>query len=143
MTTTAERITISAQTVHEAQTPAQHGANLVLRDATGAEVALPAELQKTLLRALSAIAEHGSVSIAQMPDELTSTVAADLLGVSRPTLLRWAREGQIESFKVGSHARFRRADVLRLRQERERERRAAFQKLRELDAENDFEFSAD
>ncbi|ASE12355.1 helix-turn-helix domain-containing protein [Kocuria rhizophila] len=143
MTTTVERINISAQTVREAQAPAQHGASLVLRDAAGNDVALPAEVQRTLLRALSAIAEHGSVDIAQTPEELTSTVAANLLGVSRPTLLRWAREGQIESFKVGSHARFRRADVLQLRQQREMARRAACQELREVDAENDFEFFAD
>lgn len=106
-------------------------------------MALPAEVQRRLLRALSAIAEHGSVNIAQTPEELTSTVAANLLGVSRPTLLRWAREGMIDSFTVGSHARFRRTDVLRLREEREAQRRTAFQKLRELDADNDFEFFAD
>ena len=143
MTTTVERINISAQTVREAQPPAQHGTSLVLRDAAGHDVALPAEVQRTLLRALSAIAEHGSANIAQTPEELTSTVAADLLGVSRPTLLRWAREGMIDSFKVGSHARFRRTDVLRLREEREAQRRTAFQKLRELDADNDFEFYTD
>lgn len=143
MTTVTERITISAQTVQEAQAPARQGATLVLRNADGHEVTLPDGVQKTLLRTLSAIAEHGSVNISQMPDELTSTVAADLLGVSRPTLLRWARTGVIDSFKVGSHARFRRTDVLRLREEREAQRRAAFQKLRELDADNDFEFFAD
>ena len=78
-----------------------------------------------------------------MPDELTSTVAADILGVSRPTLLRWTREGLIESFKVGSHTRFRRSDVLRLREQRETERREAFEKLRALDAEDDFELFED
>lgn len=29
--------------------------------------------------------------VGRMPEELTSTVAADLLGVSRPTLMKWAR----------------------------------------------------
>lgn len=141
--TTMTRINISAQTVDEAKAPARQGASLVLRDAAGRDVELPFKVQDTLLRALAAIAETGSVSIAQMPDELTSTVAADLLGVSRPTLLKWTREGLIDSFKVGSHTRFHRADVLRLREQREAGRRAAFEKLRALDAEDDFEFFAD
>jgi len=83
------------------------------------------------------------MNIAQMPDVLTNAVAADLLCVSRPTLLRWTREGMIDCFKVGPHARSRRTDVLRLREEHEAQRRAAFQKLRELDADNDFEFFTD
>lgn len=143
MTTMTERITISAQTVRAAQAPARQGSTLVLRDANGGEVELPDEVQRTLLHALTAIAEHGSVSIAQMPDELTSTVAADILGISRPTLLRWTREGLIESFKVGSHTRFRRSDVLRLREQRETERRDAFEKLRALDAADNFELFED
>ncbi|WP_218121324.1 helix-turn-helix domain-containing protein [Actinomyces ruminicola] len=87
------------------------------------------------MAALASIAEHGEVTIGRVPDELTSTVAADMLGVSRPTLLKWSRDGVIDSFKVGTHTRFCREDVVRLRYERERERRRAFEELRALDAE--------
>ena len=60
-----------------------------------------------------------------------------MLGISRPTLMRWAAEGRISSFSVGSHTRFHRDDVLGLRDARAAERHAAFDELRTLDAENE------
>lgn len=96
-----------------------------------------------LFHTLRIIGEGGSVSIGQMPEELTSTVAANLLGVSRPTLLRWSREGKIDSFKVGVHTRFHLTEVMKLRDQRESERRKRFEELRALDAEGDFEFFND
>ncbi len=44
--------------------------------------------------------------------------AAALLGVSRPTVVRWAAEGLLADHKVNSRHRFKRDDVLRLRDER-------------------------
>ena len=64
-------------------------------------------------------------------------VAADLLGVSRPTLMKLAREGEIDSFKVGTHTRFKRDEVLRVRDARAAKRRAAFDELRALDEEHE------
>mgnify|MGYP000908674290 FL=1 len=104
---------------------------------------LPSSLQDMLFHTLRIIGEGGSVSIGQMPEELTSTVAANLLGVSRPTLLRWSREGKIDSFKVGAHTRFHLTEVMKLRDQRESERRKRCEELRALDAEGDFEFFND
>lgn len=141
---TLTRVGLAAQTVREVQEikPIE-GAVLVLRDPDGREVVLTQGVQRALLAALASIAEHGEVTIGRVPDELTSTVAADMLGVSRPTLLKWSRDGVIDSFKVGTHTRFRREDVVRLRDERERERRRAFEELRSLDAEGGFEHFED
>lgn len=133
-----DRIGIDAETVREAaEVPMPDGATLVVRLPSGEELVLTPNLQRMLLGALSEIARHGTVSIGRVPDELTSTMAADMLGVSRPTLMKWAREGLVASFKVGSHTRFRRDDVLALRWRRDLERRAAFGKLRDLDAEHE------
>lgn len=132
----AERLTIDDQTVREARaTSVPRGASLMVRLSDGREVSLPENIQRTLLGALNSIAEQGSVSIGRIPEELTSTAAADMLGVSRPTLMKWVRAGELKSFKVGSHTRFQRDDVLELRAERAAERRAAFEELRALDAE--------
>src|SRR5699024_8926781 len=139
MSTTAssERITISDQTVKDAQdTVVPGGASLVLRLADGKEMGLPSSIQQTLLHALKLIAQQGSVSIGQLPVELTSTVAADLLSISRPTLMKWVAEGRIDSFKKGSHTRFRRDEVLDLRQRNAVARRSAFEELRNLDEEH-------
>lgn len=143
MTVVTERVAISTDTVRDVQTvqataPARRrqGAELVLRTPAGDDLVLPATVQQTLFKALAAIAERGSVTIGVVPEELTSTVAADLLGVSRPTLMKWVGEGAIESFKVGSHHRFRRADVLALRAERVAAQADAFDALRAWDLEH-------
>lgn len=130
-------ITITDSIVQAArETGIPHDATLVLRDSEGAETPLPDAVQGVLLRALSLIATRGEVTIGSMPEDLTSTVAADLLGISRPTLMKRAREGAIESFKVGTHTRFKRDDVLRARERRVIEQRAALAALQEFDAQH-------
>ncbi|MGO1895894.1 MAG: helix-turn-helix domain-containing protein [Brachybacterium sp.] len=133
-TLATERITISDRTIGEARnTPSLENSSLVLHTADGAEITLSGDLQRVLLGALSSIANDGGVTIGRMPDELTSTVAADLLGVSRPTLMKLARDGEIASFKVGTHTRFQRDEVLRVRALRAQKRSAALDDLRALD----------
>ncbi|MCS6711979.1 helix-turn-helix domain-containing protein [Brachybacterium sp. EF45031] len=133
-----DRITINDHIIHEArEAPLSRTSTLVLRSADGQDTPLPEELQQVLLRALASIAESGEVTIGRMPPELTSTVAADLLGVSRPTLMKWAHDGTIDSFKVGSHTRFRRDDVLHLRTVRAQQRAAAHNALRAFDEEHE------
>ena len=68
-----------------------------------------------------------------MPEELTSTSAADILGVPRPTLMKWAKENQINSFKVGTHTRFKRDDVFALKRHLEKRKNDAFEKLRSFE----------
>ena len=135
-TLATERITISDHIIEEARdTPVATGSTLVLRSAEGTEIELPVDLQQILLHTLASIAGDNQVTIGRMPEELTSTVAAELLGVSRPTLMKWARAGEIDSFTVGSHTRFQRDEVLRVRAQRADKRAAAHEALREFDAE--------
>jgi excisionase family DNA binding protein len=68
-----------------------------------------------------------------LPDELTSTIAASMLGVSRSTLMKLHNEGEIDSRRVGSHHRFRTDEVLGLLERRRKTQRRAFDALRELD----------
>ena len=67
------------------------------------------------------------------PTEMTSTTAADALGVSRPTLMKLVNDGLLPSRKVGAHHRFTHADVTALAEARRADRLAAFAQLRELD----------
>ena len=82
------------------------------------------------------VAQRGQVKISRVPEELTSTVAAELLGVSRPTLMKWAKEGKIATHKRGTHSRFKREDVLQLKRQRAEERMKAFQEWRAFEEEN-------
>lgn len=95
-------------------------------------LALPASLADLLVKVLNSAAQ-GSTRIVTIPQELTTTVAAELLSVSRPTLMKWVKEGRVASHRVGSHHRFKRDDILALARDRRAEQKAAFDAIREID----------
>ena len=80
----------------------------------GRQVIIPEQLGGLLARVIETVADGGVVQMRTMPRELTTTVAAEQLGVSRPTLMKMIKDGKIPSFKVGSHTRLLRDDVAAL-----------------------------
>lgn len=108
---------------------------LVLKAPDGSELAIPDALQSLLKGVLHGAAQGESIRVGRISDELTSTVAAELLSVSRPTLMKMVERGEIASFKAGTHTRFHRAEVERVNLARRRDRAAAFAELREFDDE--------
>jgi excisionase family DNA binding protein len=96
---------------------------------------LPPELTDLLHRVLHAIASGRTVTIGTLPDELTTSVAAEMLGVSRPTLMKLIREGKVASHKVGTHTRINTTDVLNFHRVRLERQRRAFDDLRALEDE--------
>jgi len=58
-----------------------------------------------------------------------SSEAAAILGLSRPTLAKWADEGRIPSHKAGTHRRFKREDVFAFREQRRIEKKQALHDL--------------
>ena len=110
-------------------------------DVEGRAVALPLDVQRLISQVLSSVAQRGEVTISRVPEELTSTVAAEILGVSRPTLMKWAKEGKIATHKRGTHNRFRRDDVLKLKQQRAEKRMQAFSEWRAFEEVNEPSFA--
>jgi excisionase family DNA binding protein len=98
-------------------------------------VEVPAELSMLLREVLRRVAQGGSVTLQSLPSELTTTVAAAELGVSRPTLMRMIRDGEIPAHKVGTHHRLKLADVQAFGRARLQRQRAAFEELRQLEDE--------
>ncbi len=96
---------------------------------------LPRELGVLLQNVLQAVASGATVTVVTTPDVVTTSTAAAMLGISRPTLMKMIREGQIEAHKVGTHTRLRAQDVLEARRARRERERAAFAAL--LEAEGD------
>jgi excisionase family DNA binding protein len=94
---------------------------------------VPAELAAILTEVVQIVAAGGTVTIGSMPDVLTTTSAADLLGISRPTLMKLIREGQIPGHKVGTRTRLHTADVLAYRDRLRKQQRAALQDLRDFE----------
>jgi len=112
-----------------------HGASLDLQTAPE----LSAGFVQFLSRVLHEVADGHSVTVGSVPPELTTTVAAEQLGVSRTTLMKLIRDGELASHKVGTHTRVKTADVADLRAKRVRAQREALEELLKLEDEFDIQ----
>ncbi|PYY50321.1 helix-turn-helix domain-containing protein [Curtobacterium sp. MCBD17_023] len=95
----------------------------------GTTLPVPPALTGALVTFLHAAADGAEVDIRTVTADLTTTGAAQLLGVSRPTLMKLVDRGDLPARKVGSHTRLRRDDVLALRERRRQARVAAAAEL--------------
>jgi excisionase family DNA binding protein len=93
---------------------------------------VPDALSRLLVHVIERAARGGTLHIRSMPEELTTTVAAELLGVSRPTFMKCIQAGELPSRVVGTHHRVLAQDVLALRDRRNAARVGALQALREV-----------
>ena len=100
---------------------------------------LPNKLNEIFQKVLHAIELDLPISISTMPKEVTTTTAASLLGIARPTLMKHVREGRINAHKVGSHHRLFSNEVLKFREELKQQKRDAVFEL--LDFEQQLEES--
>lgn len=126
----AGRVTVAARA-----TPAMRKINRAVGDTGGVElrsggarVRLPAEIVDVLLLVTDAAIAGDAVTVSVVAAgtadaELTSQQTAELLNVSRPHVVKLAREGLLPYRLVGNRHRFLAADVLAYR-EREAARRS-------------------
>ncbi len=90
---------------------------------------LPPELGRILQQIIAAMATGRTITIGSVPEELTTSTAADLLGISRPTLMKKVAAGEIPAHRVGTHTRLRASDVSDYIRARRARQRAAFEEL--------------
>lgn len=103
----------------------------------GERLILPPEVFEVLRDVVEAMAVGQAVTIAPVHQRLTTQEAADLLGVSRPTLVKLLETGEIPFEQPGRHRRVRLADVLAYRERSSVERRAALDRMVEIADEAD------
>jgi excisionase family DNA binding protein len=90
-------------------------------------VELPVEVYRVLHQVVEALQRGLAVTVAPLTKTLTSQQAADLLGVSRPTVIKLLNEQKIPFERAGSHRRILLRDLLEYRERRRAEQYAALE----------------
>ena len=106
---------------------------MMVTTATGKTIQVSPGLAEVLDAIVHRMEQGGRVVLESMPELLTTSAAADLLGVSRPTLVKMITDGKLPAVMRGTHRRVRWSDVSAFRQERETERSTAIGELLEAD----------
>ena len=100
-----------------------------LVDEHGNRLELPRPIYELLVRVASALQEGKVISLVPETQELTTQAAANILGVSRPHLIKLLESGKLAFHKVGAHRRIRMNDLSEFQQARDRDRRRALDDL--------------
>lgn len=108
---------LQEETLNQAQTEAKK----LLEDSNETAVTLTVSgnesqeigdaLSQVIQQVLHALAQGQRIEIQTSPQYLTTTMAARRIGISRPTLMKAIRSGELPAFKVGSHFRIRTGDA--------------------------------
>ena len=84
----------------------------------GEQVELPQEAYRVLRQVIEAMRHNLAVTVVPQSLTLTTQQAADLLGVSRPTVIKLLNEGKIPFERTGTHRRILLHDLLAYRAQR-------------------------
>ena len=110
-----------------------HAAELVL--AEGTRLPLPEPIADVLSEVAHPLARGQAVTVAPQHTTLTTQQAADLLGVSRPTLVKLLEAGELPYTQPGRHRRIRLTDLLTHRERNRTERKDGFDEVARISDE--------
>lgn len=111
----------------------QGSAKLVGPD--GHQVEIPEPVHDLLLTILKNLQAGKAISIVPEHQQLTTQRAADILGVSRPFLVRLVEDGAIPFHMVGSHRRIYLRDLLDYKRRRDAARHEAINNMARTEME--------
>ncbi len=100
-----------------------------LVDERGERTELPKPVYELLVKVASALQEGKVITLVPETQELTTQAAANLLGVSRPHVVKLIEDGQLPCHKVGAHRRIRMKDLLAFQRLRDQSRREALDEM--------------
>lgn len=79
---------------------------------TREKIRIPLKALKLLAKILKFTSQGKPISIVPVATEMTTQAAADLIGCSRPHLVKLLEEGEIEYTSIGKHRRVKFEDVM-------------------------------
>lgn len=100
---------------------------------TEEKIRIPISALKFLTRILKEISQGNPISIVPVATELTTQAAAELLGCSRPHIVKLLETGKIPFNKVGKHRRIKYEDLVSYKREMKTLQRKKIQELMGLD----------
>ncbi len=95
----------------------------------GRTVRIPKAAVDGLIEVLEAVAEGESATVVRTPREVSTQQAAEVLNVSRPTVVKLIDDGVLPSRKVGAHRRIALTDLLAYRDDMVARRRAVLDRM--------------
>ena len=81
-------------------------------DETNQKIKLPKSALRLLTEILKSMSEGKPISIVPVATEVTTQKAAEILGCSRPHLVRLLEDGLIAHTKIGKHRRVKFEDIM-------------------------------
>jgi excisionase family DNA binding protein len=84
---------------------------------TAEKIRIPLNALKLLVKILEETSKGRLVSIVPIATEMTTQAAAELLGCSRPHLIKLLEKGEIQFTKIGKHRRIRYEDIAKYKKE--------------------------
>lgn len=99
-------------------------------------IKIPSRALELLSDILKAMSEGVPISIVPLAIEVTTQKAAEILGCSRPYLIKLLEEGQIPFVKVGKHRRIKFEDVVSYKQRMKKDQKQSLIDIMTFDEEN-------
>jgi len=103
---------------------------------TQEKIKIPLSALKLLARILKVTSQGKPISIVPVATEMTTQAAADLLGFSRPHLVKLLEKGKIPFTKIGRHRRVKFEDVVAYKKRMKDKQKELLIKVMEADEES-------
>ncbi len=92
-------------------------------------IELPQPLYDLLIEVLTSVRQGRSILLVPENEEVTTQQAADILGVSRPHVVKLLQENNLAYRRVGTHRRIRLSDLRAYQKVRDQERTTVLNEL--------------
>lgn len=102
---------------------------------TNDKIVVPLRALKLFGSILKAMSEGKPISIVPLATEVTTQKAAEILGCSRPHLVKMLEEGKIPFVKIGKHRRILFEDVTEYKKQMKAEQKKHLVEMMNLDEE--------